>query len=576
MRLSTWSRSVLSASFLLLATWCVTASEDGVSSTQSSNVADGKYVLAAACGADTSDLTVINAQTGEAKGYILAGHLGSIGGGLFDVVVSPDGKTAVVSNFGDGRLNFIDVSDPWNPVFKGWAWVPFFAEDLDITADGRYVLVTDGGFSPRIASYSMQTMSLVHDCNLRFGASAQSVAISPNGTVLAANYFNRSLEVLSIDEDGQITQRSSHQDQPHRGSPDWPEWASRPVNVVIAPDGVTALVLGATSSYVIVYKITGPGQVELMGFVTGLANQNINYLVFPYGTGLQSAAFSLDGKRAYVNWIERPDNSGVSLTQWIAVFRILGPGVVVLEEPRAAMLPLGGTSQFFGVDHMTIASGKLFMGNPTLSGGRNFVTSMDLSTYHVEKLPARFDWLPTGLATIPSGCAVTVAPASQTVPEGGSATLTANVTGGTPISYQWYAGASGDTSNPIGGAVSSMYTTGALAAGSYQYWVQVVTSCGTVSSGTATVTAGGANITRVNSKTHKPGSTATLIGTGFSATKSQNTIYVGGVKVSQKQMSRVSTTKIRFTLPTGLAPGWTQIYVEVNGVPSNVVDFEVK
>src|SRR5262249_1621800 len=51
-------------------------------------------------------------------------------------------------------------------------------------------------------------------------------------------------------------------------------------------------------------------------------------------------------------------------------------------------------------------------------------------------------------------------PAHANIDSGQSHTLSVTAAAGTaPYSYQWYTGASGDTSNPIPGATSSSYTT---------------------------------------------------------------------------------------------------------------------
>jgi hypothetical protein len=77
-------------------------------------------------------------------------------------------------------------------------------------------------------------------------------------------------------------------------------------------------------------------------------------------------------------------------------------------------------------------------------------------------------------------------PQSQTIPSGQTATMSV-VASGTGLSYQWYAGSSGTTTSPIGGATSSGYTTPALTTTS-SYWVRVSNSGGSADSNTATIT----------------------------------------------------------------------------------------
>ncbi len=65
--------------------------------------------------------------------------------------------------------------------------------------------------------------------------------------------------------------------------------------------------------------------------------------------------------------------------------------------------------------------------------------------------------------------------------------MLAGASGTTPLSYQWYRGSTGDTSNPISGATSSSYTTPKLIQ-TTSYWVAVTNSCGSANSNTATIT----------------------------------------------------------------------------------------
>jgi hypothetical protein len=75
-------------------------------------------------------------------------------------------------------------------------------------------------------------------------------------------------------------------------------------------------------------------------------------------------------------------------------------------------------------------------------------------------------------------------PQSKTISAGTSTTLSVAATGTEPLSYQWFAGTSGNTSAPIGGATGA--SVAVSAAGSY--WVRVSNACGSVSSAAAVVT----------------------------------------------------------------------------------------
>ncbi len=88
----------------------------------------------------------------------------------------------------------------------------------------------------------------------------------------------------------------------------------------------------------------------------------------------------------------------------------------------------------------------------------------------------------------PPAAAIATQPSSATINSGQSTTLTVTATGATPITYQWYRGSSGDTSNPVGTS-SSSFTTPVLTS-TTSYWVNVSNAQNTTgeNSSTATVT----------------------------------------------------------------------------------------
>jgi formylglycine-generating enzyme len=87
------------------------------------------------------------------------------------------------------------------------------------------------------------------------------------------------------------------------------------------------------------------------------------------------------------------------------------------------------------------------------------------------------------MATAP---VVTAQPASVTIASGQTATLSVAATGSTPLLYQWYQGAVGVTSIPVG-SNSASFTTPALNE-TTSYWVEVENWMGTTSSSAAIVT----------------------------------------------------------------------------------------
>jgi len=338
---------------------------------------------------DFGGLSVIDAATGTVYGPFFEF------GQLFDVVVTPDNSTALVSCFGESTIYFIDLSNPKNLTLIGSVEISFFAEDLDITPDGKYVLVTDGGFTPRIISIDIQTRTIVDEYIIgtllgedeegeeewEYYAYANSVSISPDGrTVLAADYFQEQIAVLLLNP---VTGKFSFVGNiPVKNGP---------VNVSISPDGKTAIAVGFpreiipedvndnilaktdevdeyTSGFPEVLNISAPGVVSYVGEVPVEFTPLETLYDKTFG---QSVVFSPDGKRAYVK------------SQYdIFALNVVSPGVVTADNTISVDPLIGGSSGLFGVDVLDIdINGRyLYFSNHTVSGGVEQVGIIDLST----------------------------------------------------------------------------------------------------------------------------------------------------------------------------------------------------
>jgi hypothetical protein len=125
--------------------------------------------------------------------------------------------------------------------------------------------------------------------------------------------------------------------------------------------------------------------------------------------------------------------------------------------------------------------GQLILGNSFMAPG----------TYSATTHPGFI--LGTGTLTVAGGTGtpptISSQPvASQVVEYGAKATLSVSASGTPVLGYQWYRGASGDTSNPLPGATSASMITPPLEA-STSYWVRVTNSAGMVDSDSAVLDA---------------------------------------------------------------------------------------
>lgn len=374
----------------------------------------------------TGTINIIDTATDIVYGPYLSGTLGSPGG-TFDVAVTPNGKTALISNFGLAAVYFVDVSDPFSPTFIVSTTLPLFAEDIAITANGRYALVTDGGLTPSINTLDLISHTLIYTADLGTHF-ANTVAVAPNGTVVVADYYLGDISSLKLEDTGELTYMDSYsytinsdgvvtpslglpaqpigvQDRTGGASVELPVGVSvvptstliSPVNIAIAPDGKTVLVCNhypywsdETSAlfHIGVYQVTEPGVLTFSSAITGLSR------------AAQSVVFSPDGRYAYlsangtVNETDPNDNFDRLL-----VLEILAPGEVQLVDNNAAELPRQTSGQLFGVDTITLANRKFYLGYPTSFADDNMVQVISLDDFSVSSL--EMSGLPLGVSVIP-------------------------------------------------------------------------------------------------------------------------------------------------------------------------------
>lgn len=365
----------------------------------------------------SSGITLLDTDTMVAHGPYLKGMLGSSGSGLFDVVVTSDGNTAILTSFGDARVFFVDITVPTSPTVIGKVDLPMFAEDIALSPDGKYALVTDGGFSAYIVSIDVQAREIVQ-AKRENGVMANAVEIAPDGTVITANYFEGAINTFVMDDAGKLTYSNKYQyfvradgaasDDPRAHLP-------RPVNIGISPDGKTVLVpditpyndtvtaldrvvetTGFRKFAVGVYTITAPGVLSLSDVVSGLPR------------AAQSMDFNRTGDKAYLL-----GNAGGRIDQvhdvipedefdLLMVMDITAPGVATYDPAHSANLGRYCGSQLFGVDNIVVDRDKAYVSYSTLSLSNvnmRVITVVDLNTFNVTRVAA--DAIITGLAKIP-------------------------------------------------------------------------------------------------------------------------------------------------------------------------------
>lgn len=330
----------------------------------------------------------INTLTKTVSTPFLAGELGAAGNGVLDVVITPDRKTALVSTFGTSTISFVSMS---SKTLLGTVTLSFSAEDIALTPDGKYALVTDGGFTNKIAVIDVENRTLVEeytspdlnpDPTIEEYNNFQAVTVAADGeTVLTVDYFVGQLHVFTLSDTGNLTFVETL-DVSNGGT-------LYPVNVSISPDGQTALVssVGAdeTAHRFPVLQITAPGVVQLNGYVdVGLSLQ-----------ACQSIVFHSSGTYAYAYCTQLdPANMIVRLA-------VTAPGEVSASADFAEV-GFSETSQLFGVDTIALdrANKYLYISNMGTSLSVNQMQVFNVITGTVEKTITFDDVeMPPGSAT---------------------------------------------------------------------------------------------------------------------------------------------------------------------------------
>ncbi len=115
---------------------------------------------------------------------------------------------------------------------------------------------------------------------------------------------------------------------------------------------------------------------------------------------------------------------------------------------------------------------------------------------------------------------ITVEPANFTIANGNTALLSITPSDASGVTYQWYLGVSGDTSQPVEGATNDTFTTPALSMDA-TYWVRLTNAAGHTDSGTFTVNVAPAIIIQPVSQVVKAGTTVKFIVTAAGGTPLQ-------------------------------------------------------
>lgn len=309
------------------------------------------------------------------KNAVLGPFFSGIATNFHDVVLTPDQNTVILSSFYDNKIFFADISNIENPIVSGFLDFssipspnnPFNPEDLAITVDGQYIVVSDGAtddcgyvVNSGVASIQVGNRTPIQYLTLESPKQAQSIAIDKFGNVFVGDWCNKKLYVLKLNNNGTLTDTGMEIDLPFK-----------PLNSCVSPDSSRLLVVG--SNGVRVYQIIGQGSITQIRESLALGK-------------IQSMAFSLDEERIFLGDVST------------SLDRIIVANINDLSVITTVNLLSDLTGGFYGVDVMSIVPDgqKLYMGNMSKHGlTTNKLMVLNLSDYSLSSL----DLADTSVAT---------------------------------------------------------------------------------------------------------------------------------------------------------------------------------
>lgn len=77
-----------------------------------------------------SNLMVVNTANNQVLGPYLEGVIGLPNDGVLDMVVTPDHRTLLISNFGQSSIHFVNIENPISPTWVMSVSLPFLQKIL--------------------------------------------------------------------------------------------------------------------------------------------------------------------------------------------------------------------------------------------------------------------------------------------------------------------------------------------------------------------------------------------------------------------------------------------------------------
>jgi hypothetical protein len=204
-------------------------------------------------------------------------------------------------------------------------------------------------------------------------------------------------------------------------------------------------------------------------------------------------------------WAEIVNGCGSAQTVGVTITVITGPGCTIPTitlQPASQSISTGGTASLSMGYSGTAGTVTWYQGTPPnrtapVGSTQNFTTpALSTNTSYWAEVVNSCGSAQTIAAVITvspgntcTNAAIVSHPVSGSIIVGGITTLSVSASGSSPLAYQWYQGAKGDTSKPVG-TNSASFTSSPISANT-SFWVRVTNTC----NGTQTADSNAASIT---------------------------------------------------------------------------------
>ena len=246
-----------------------------------------------------------------------------------DVLIAPDGKTGFVTNF-DFKVFVIDLTTSPPTLASGTNPISIdnFGEDLSITKDGKYLLVTDGDPVAPISVIDVATRRQIGSFST--GSNNTAVAVCDDNSVLVASFGDGLVRRFTLSAAGVLTNSGA-------------AFAIfDPTNVYCAPGSKAGFVVNVESKLA---SFTLPA-------MTGVDTRILDNRTGTPDVSAITGALNPTGEKAFAR-----TQTSVMKFDFNPVTGALGAGPL-LTIPVASVIP------FFGVDQLAATDKEIYVPQP--------------------------------------------------------------------------------------------------------------------------------------------------------------------------------------------------------------------